>query len=102
MNLIYVPCKNTSQSRKIASSLIQNKLAFCTNIIPTVYSIYLWKGKVEKQQESLLLVKTTRLLTKRVMQEIKKLHSYSNPEILVFSVEKTTKKIETWITEELG
>lgn len=101
MNLIYVPCKNTDQSKEIASFLVKNKLAFCTNIIPTVYSIYRWKGRIEKGQESLLLVKTTSSLTKQVMQKIRKLHSYANPEILVFSVDQTTIEIEKWIKEEL-
>ena len=46
--------------RSIAGALVKQGLAACVNMIPAVESIYVWEGKVENDQESLLIIKTTR------------------------------------------
>src|SRR5437660_8935147 len=45
---------------EIASVIVEGKLAACVNIVPLVRSVFGWEGKVEHEDESLLLVKTTR------------------------------------------
>ena len=47
------------EARKIAHSLVENRLAACVNIVAPVESIYRWQGKVETSDEWLLIVKTT-------------------------------------------
>ncbi|MBI4990561.1 divalent-cation tolerance protein CutA [Candidatus Gottesmanbacteria bacterium] len=102
MNIIvYVPCKDKAEAKKIARDLVKNKLAACTNIIPTVVSIYRWKGKMEEATESILISKTASNLVDRVISQIKKLHSYEMPEIISWKIDKTTKEISQWLTNEL-
>ena len=45
---------------KIATGLIEGKLAACVNMIPGVESMYWWEGKVETDNELLLMIKTCR------------------------------------------
>lgn len=99
--LIYVPCKDISEAKCIADALVSRKLAFCTNIIPRIHSIYPWKGNIERTDESLLLVKTIVSLKQKTIARILSVHSYSTPEILVFDVADTTKAIGEWIRTEL-
>jgi periplasmic divalent cation tolerance protein len=47
-------------AHSIASTVIDKKLAACVNIVPLVQSLYWWEGKVEQDEEALLVVKTTR------------------------------------------
>ena len=101
MNLVYVPCKDKTEARKIAENIVRQKLAFCTNIIHSIESLYLWNGKVEKSFECLLLVKTSQELVDLVINKIKKLHSYKLPVILSWQIDKTTKEVEKWIKDEL-
>lgn len=101
MNIVYVPCKDKEEARKIAKELVGNKLAICINIINSVDSIYLWKGKVAESHESLLLIKTSERLVDDVITQIKKLHSYDLPDIISWKIDKTTPEVERWFENEL-
>jgi periplasmic divalent cation tolerance protein len=37
---------------------VQGKLAACVNIIPGIISVYEWEGKIENDDECLLMIKT--------------------------------------------
>jgi periplasmic divalent cation tolerance protein len=43
---------------KLASSLVDSQLAACVNILPGITSVYRWEGKVNKDSELLLIIKT--------------------------------------------
>ena len=38
--------------------VVSGKMAACVNIIPGITSVYEWEGKIEKDQEMLLMIKT--------------------------------------------
>ncbi|MBI3379604.1 divalent-cation tolerance protein CutA [Candidatus Gottesmanbacteria bacterium] len=102
MNIVYVPCKNEEESKEIANIIIKEKLAFCTNIIPGCYSIYRWQGKVEKSEESLLIIKTLPHLVKKLISRIKNLHSYKMPEIISWKIDEVSPGIVNWAVNELN
>ena len=101
MNIVYVPCKDKVEAKRIAKKLVEQKLAICINIINPVDSIYLWKGKVAESHESLLIIKTYERLVGNVITQIKKLHSYNLPDIISWKIDKTTLEVEKWSGEEL-
>jgi periplasmic divalent cation tolerance protein len=101
VTVFYVTCKGHAEAEKIAVVLLRAKLAVCINIFDNVKSIYLWKGKIERADESVLIVKTKDSFEKKVFKEISKHHSYDSPEILSFRVSQTTEKISSWLEEEL-
>ena len=101
MNIIYVPCKDKEEAQKIARHLVSNKFAICINIIDSIHSVYLWKGKVKESHESLLIIKTSQKLVDAAIEKIKKLHSYDLPDIISWKIDKTTTEVEKWIEREL-
>lgn len=101
MKILYVSCKNQEQAITIARELVLKKLAFCTNILPHMHSIYPWKGVLTEESETLLLVKTLTKLKDKAINEIKKHHSYDCPEILVIPIEETTRALRKWALAEL-
>lgn len=102
MNIVYVPCKDKSEARKIAKRLAEQKLAICINIIAPIESIYRWKRDVKESTEALLLIKTSQKLVDKVINQIRKLHSYSLPNIISWKIGKTTPEVEKWFEEELS
>ncbi len=101
MKIIYVPCKDSSEAKLIARSIIEAKLSACVNIIPSIFSVYRWKGKIEEQKEALIIIKTRSNLVDRVVSHIQRIHSYNTPEIIIFDKTNTTKAIDKWLGEEL-
>ncbi len=92
---------NEEQALKIANELVNNKLAACVNIIPTIHSIYRWKNKIWNDTEKLLLIKTASHLFQEVRKKIKAVHSYELPEIIAFKVEKGDENVLKWIDESI-
>ncbi len=85
------------QANLIAREIIARREAACVNIIPAIRSIYRWKGKICKDGELLLLIKTVQEEFDNVAATIHELHSYELPEILSFGVAQGDQGFLDWI-----
>ena len=95
--VIYVTVENLEQANKISSTLVEQKLAACVNIIDQVDSIYSWKGKIEQAKEKLLMIKTRKELFAKVSDAVKALHSYEVPEIIALPIIEGNSDYLDWI-----
>ena len=57
--IFFVTVPNIEEGKKIANFLVESKLAACVNIVQNIFSIYWWKGNIERENELLLIIKTT-------------------------------------------
>jgi len=89
---------NKKSLEKIANELVKNKLAACVNI-SKIYSIYSWKGKIEKTSEYIALFKTTQRKKKQLKEKIKETHPYEVPEIAELNVNSINKPYLSWLIE---
>jgi periplasmic divalent cation tolerance protein len=89
------------QANLIAREIVARRQAACVNILPAIRSIYRWKGKICKDGELLLIVKTLESEYAGVAATIKELHSYELPEILSFSVSRGDPAFLEWITSSV-
>ena len=55
---LYVTTKDSSEAKKLAKVLLENKLIACANILPEMTSLYEWNGEIEESLESVLVLKT--------------------------------------------
>jgi periplasmic divalent cation tolerance protein len=85
------------QAYLIAREIVARRQAACVNIVPGIRSIYRWKGKICKDGELLLIVKTLEGEFEGIMATIRELHSYELPEILSFSVSHGERRFLEWI-----
>ena len=95
----FVTVPNLEEGKKIANLLLESKLAACVNIIPNIVSIYWWEGKITKDNELLLIIKTNEKNCDSIIKKIGDIHSYSNPECVAFKIEKGSKKYLDWIDD---
>lgn len=91
--------KKTSAER-IARVLLNERLCACVNIIKKIESLYWWKGKVEKTDEYLLIIKTKKNMIDKLIKETRKIHPYAVPEIISFDVDKGNKDYLKWVVKE--
>jgi len=85
------------QAYLIAREIVARRQAACVNIVPGIRSIYRWKGKICKDGELMLIVKTLEDELEGVMDTIRELHSYEIPEILSFNVSHGEQRFLEWI-----
>lgn len=99
--LILCTCPDNPVAEQLATTLVQQHLAACINIIPGLTSIYRWKGKLEKGTEVLLLIKTTRERYAAVESAIRQQHPYELPEIIAVTLDEGSPDYLRWITTSL-
>ena len=75
-------------------------MAACVNILPTMRSIYRWKGKVEAADEVVMIVKTRASLAERVTAAVKECHSYETPAVLILPDHGREPAFIDWILAE--
>jgi len=85
------------QAYLIAREIVARRQAACVNILPGMRSIYRWKGKICKDGEMLLLIKTLEGEFEGVAATIRELHSYELPEILSFGVTRGEQGFLDWL-----
>jgi periplasmic divalent cation tolerance protein len=98
--VVLVTAANQEEAVRIGKEMVNAKLAACANIIPGVQSIYRWKGKVTKAQESLLILKSTQPRYRALEKAIKAMHTYEIPEIIALPVEKGLDLYMGWVRSE--
>jgi periplasmic divalent cation tolerance protein len=96
---VTITTKNIPEAKKIAGIIVRNKLAACANIIPSVYSVYWWKKKIQEHTEAMIVFKTRNALVKRLIRVVKENHSYAVPEIVVLPITGGSSDYLKWIDE---
>lgn len=81
----------------LASTLVDERLAACVNVLPAMRSIYRWEGKVEQAAEHQLIIKTRADRVDAVTARLTSLHPYDVPEVLVLSVAGGADSYLQWI-----
>ena len=97
---IYVTFGSLSEAKSLGRKLVKNKLAACTNIIPTIYSIYVWKNKTNIDKECSMIVKTSKSKVEAAIKFIVEKHSYECPAVSAFPIHSTHVDFQKWVYEQ--
>jgi periplasmic divalent cation tolerance protein len=89
-------------AEEISQSLVDSKLAACCSILTGLTSIYRWEGKIEKQSEVQILIKSQEKCYKDIEKLIKKFHPYSVPEIIALPIQYGSEEYLKWVDKETG
>lgn len=98
--VVFVTVRDIEEGKTLARLLVEKRLAACANIIPHVYSIFEWEGKVSEEAEGLMVIKTTLRTFKELETEIKAHHSYSVPEIIALPIVEGSTEYLSWLKEK--
>jgi len=100
--VVLITASGQDEAARIAEAIVAEKLAACVNIVPAVQSVYMWKGTVERDQEALLVVKTSRARFERLAARVTELHSYDVPEVIALDVEQSSLPYAVFLADALG
>ena len=99
--IVLCTCPDQASAETLANRLVDNKLAACVNIVPGITSIYQWKGKTEKGQELLLVIKSKPGVFESVKNTILEQHPYELPEIISIPLQSGFSNYLSWIDENV-
>lgn len=89
------------EAARLAGTLVEERLAACATLIPSVESIYRWEGQVESATETLILLKTAADQLAALETRIKELHSYQVPEFIALNIESGSHAYLDWLIGSL-
>jgi periplasmic divalent cation tolerance protein len=103
--IVYTSAPTLSVSQKIASTLVEDKLAACVSRIPNVASTYRWNNTIQvvslihfviriiffllfskESEEFILMIKTCKTHVESIITRIQAIHPYELPEIIVVPI----------------
>lgn len=99
--IIYITTSGEEESKRIGKTLVEDRLAGCVNIIPSIRSFYWWNDEIEEDEESVLIVKTIEENVKEIIKRVKELHSYENPCIIHIPIKGGSEDYLKWLLEEI-
>lgn len=99
---VWINCPSAEAAHDISEALVAERLAACTNTFPAIQSAFHWKGKVEREAEVPLLVKTRGDLFDAVCERVEALHPYETPGIMALDISHVNEEYREWVIEETG
>lgn len=88
------------EAKKLATALVERRLAACAQIVGPITSTFWWEGKVQSEEEFLLLFKVPLENARAATAAIEELHGYDVPEVLVFKAEEGSRPYLDWVRRE--
>jgi periplasmic divalent cation tolerance protein len=98
--VVLVTAPTPERAAEIARTVVSERLAACGNVVPGLRSIYRWEGKVQEDEEALLLLKTSRARFDALRARVLALHPYDVPEVIAVPVEAGSAAYLEWIAAE--
>ena len=94
---VYMTAESFEEAKRIGQILVSQNLAACVNLLENMTSIYIWKDKLEEDQEVVIIAKTRKTLMPKLIETVNSLHSYDCPCILELPIQGANPDFLSWI-----
>lgn len=98
--LVLTTMPDDGNTDELARTLVEERLAACVNVHGPMVSTYRWKGRIEREPERQVVIKTTRDRVAALEARLRELHPYELPEFLVLDVGDGSDAYVKWVAEE--
>lgn len=98
--IVFITAPSPEVGKDIARVLLEKKLAACVNLVPGIQSMYWWEGKIQTDEEVLLLVKTRQeLFADGLLPTVRQIHPYDLPEMIAVPIVQGSADYLAWIRD---
>jgi periplasmic divalent cation tolerance protein len=97
---VYTTYPSIVEAEQAGRALVERRLCACVNILPGMVSLYWWQGAIERGDEVVMIIKTRATLAEAVRAEVRQMHSYTIPAILVIPIDSVDPDYHAWIVAE--
>ncbi len=96
---VFVTVPGKEAALALVRQVVEESLCACGNVIPNVTSVFRWDGKVNVEEEVLLILKTSSAKGPALIARVAELHTYEVPEVLSLRVEDGFGPYLDWVGE---
>lgn len=96
----YITCKDAADARRIGRTLVLERLCACVNILPAIESFYWWNGRIEHDDEAVLLAKLPESGRDALLGRVLELHPYDTPCVVFLPVAGGNPEYLEWLAGE--
>jgi periplasmic divalent cation tolerance protein len=100
--MVFCSCPDKVVADRLCQVLVEERLAACVSQISGLTSVYWWEGQVRKDEEVLLLIKTTSQRLVNLTARIEALHPYEVPEIVAVPIEGGSERYLAWLGQTVA
>jgi periplasmic divalent cation tolerance protein len=101
VRVVYISVPRDEAS-KMAREIVEERLAACVNIVPKIESFYWLEDKIERDEESLLIAKTSQQKIEKLIIFVRDNHPYDTPEVIAFTLSEGLPDYINYVIEETG
>jgi len=102
VRVVLTTLPSAEAAETLGASLVEERLAACTSVVPGVTSIYRWEGELRRDAEALLVIKTTADGVAALTGRLVELHPYDVPEVLALPVGEGHAPYLDWVRSEVS
>ena len=99
---VFITAPDKAEASRLADLLVEQNLAACVQILPAMHSVYRWQGKIERQEEVLLIAKTFTAKFAELEREVRAVHSYETPEIVAVPLTAVSEPYRQWLSASVN
>ena len=97
---VYMTAESMDEARRVASALIEARLAACVNVLGPINSMFYWDGAVQEEQEVALIAKASGDDFEAIDRKVREVHSYDCPCVVAWPIARGDEEFVQWIGEE--
>jgi periplasmic divalent cation tolerance protein len=102
LRLVLTTCSSRDLADRLARVLVEQRLAACVNVLPGVSSTYRWLGKIEREDEVLVMIKTAQTQMAAIETTIRAQSGYELPELIAVDIKGGAADYLAWVTASVG
>jgi periplasmic divalent cation tolerance protein len=102
LRLVLTTCGSRDVADRLAGALVERRLAACVNVLPGVRSTYRWQGRLERDDEVLVLIKTARHRLPAIEDTIRQISGYELPEIVAVDIAGGGANYLAWVADAVS
>lgn len=99
---LYATFETEEEARRIARTLVDERLVACANLFPKMVSVFRWDGQVQEANEVAMIAKTADFAAERALARLAALHSYDVPCATLLPVEAGLPDYLAWVRDEVS
>src|SRR5690606_31545021 len=88
VHMVFCSCPDPETAARLATAVVEERLAACASVLPGMHSVYRWQGAVERADEVLLLA-----------ERMQALHPYDLPEVIAVQAAAGLPGYLGWVVE---